>query len=308
MNRYAKVTKLKIPKEKRIVCISDIHGYLDLLILLIDKIKFSCDDVLIMLGDFYTKGPQSCETLKYVINLCQKNNVYAIRGNSDWISDDIKDTEKEWIENLPHIIETSDYIFVHGGLSSNDLSKQECKTCMKNDAFMEKELAFDRYVVTGHWPTINYCHKIPCHNPIIDKEKKIISIDGGTIKGNGQLNAFIIHNNEFSFEYVDSLPVFHVEKNQPENGGTLNITWNDRFIELIEKGDEFSVCKHIKTKQPICIPNISIWSDDKGNLCAVNFSTDYYLPVNVGDVIYVEERFSNKMFAKKDGVMGWVNL
>jgi len=305
--------KMKIPKEKRIICISDIHGYLDLFLSLLDKIKFSDDDILILLGDFYTKGPKIHETLKYVIGLSQKQNVYVIRGNCDWIIDNMQDSEKEWLENLPHIIKTDDYIFVHGGLSLNnlsDLSKQDAWECMKNDAFMEKDLFFDKYIVTGHWPTVNYCHQIPCFNPIINDEKRIIAIDGGTIKSGGQLNAFIINNDEFSFDCVDSLPVFRAEKNQSESGGTLNITWNDRFIELIEKekGGEFGIYKHIKTGQTLSIPNISVWTDENGGLCSANLATDYYLPVNAGDIISVDKRFSDKIFAKKDGVAGWINL
>ena len=150
MSGTAKIIGLNIPEEKRVICISDIHGNLDLFMTLLDKIKFSCDDALILLGDFYTKGPQSRQTLKYVIELCRKNNVYAVRGNSDWIANDIDNSEKEWIESLPHIIETSDYIFVHGGLSSDDLNVQNAWECMKNDAFMEKDLTFEKYIITGH--------------------------------------------------------------------------------------------------------------------------------------------------------------
>lgn len=311
MNNLAKVIELIIPKEKRIICISDIHGYLDLLILLLEKIKFSSDDILILLGDSYTKGPKVHETLKYVINLCKKNNVYVIRGNCDWIIEDIEDSETEWIESLPHIIKTNDYVFVHGGLSSNDfndLNRQDARECMKTDAFMEKDLVFDKYIITGHLPTVNYCHQIPCHNPIINEGKRIIAIDGGTIKRGGQLNAFIIHDDKFTFKYVDSLPAIRAEKNQPESGGTLNITWNDRFIELIEKGEEFGIYRHIKTGRTLSIPNMSVWNDDDGSLCVANLATDYYLPVNAGDIISVEKRFSDKIYAKKDGVQGWISL
>jgi len=308
MNKPAKVIKLAIPRETRIICISDIHGYLDLLVNLLDKTSFSRDDELLLLGDLYTKGPRGTETLQYIIELCAQPNVHAIRGNSDWIDDRLADAEKAWLETLPHIIETDGCIFVHGGVTSDDLSEQEAEACMKNDAFMEQDVAFEKYIVTGHWPTANYCHKIPCCNPIINEEKRIIAIDGGTIKTGGQLNAFIIHNGKFAFECVDLLPVHHVKKSQAESGGTLNITWNDRFVKLIESGEEFSVFRHIATEKVLSIPNNAIWTDNDGKLGATNRATDYHLPVSAGDIVSVESAFSDRIFAKKNGVSGWIIL
>jgi len=306
MSEPATIINLSIPTKKRIICISDIHGNIDMLVALLEEIKFSSDDILILLGDFYTKGPKGKETLEYVIKLCQKDNVYAIRGNSDLIKDSLSEPEKEWILNLPHIIETSDYIFVHGGLTSGDLTKQTAWECMKNDAFMETDLVFDKYIITGHWPVNNYCYKIPCLNPIIDEEKRIVAIDGGTINKGGQLNAFIICDGKFLFESVDLLPIYTVKKSQTESGGTLNITWKNRFVELVEQGEEFSVYRHTATGRVLPIANTFVW-DDNGNTCAV-LATDYYLPVSEGDVVSVVERFSDRIFAKKDGVMGWIRL
>ena len=308
MNKKAKVITPPIPKEARIICISDIHGYLDLLEIALEKVKFTDSDILLILGDLYTKGPRGSETLNYIIELSSRDNVYVIRGNSDWLDDNLSDSEREWLENLPHIIETDDYIFVHGGLTSSDLSEQEAERCMKNDAFMEQDVKFDKYIVTGHWPTINYCHEIPCHNPIINEEKRIIAIDGGTIKKGGQLNVFIIEDGKFSFQSTDALPEYRVEKSQSESGGTLNVTWNDRYIEMIEEGAEFSVCRHLPSGKTLSIPNAAIWTDSDGKLCASNISTDYHLAVNEGETVSVEMRFSDRMFTKKNGTSGWVLL
>ena len=307
MSQLAAILNLSIPTQKRIISISDIHGNIDMFVALLEKIEFSDDDILILLGDFYTKGPKGKETIEYTVKLCQLSNVYAVRGNTDIIADNMTQIEKEWLENLPHIIETEEYIFVHGGLTSHDLTKQTAWECMKNDAFMDKDLTFDKYIVTGHWPVNNYCHKVPCLNPIVNEEKRIIAIDGGTINRGGQLNAFIICNGKFSFESVDLLPKHVIKKSQSESGGTLNVTWHDRFVELVEQGDEFSVYRHISTGKTLPIANTFTWTDDDGNTCAV-LVTDYYLPVRNGDVVSVVERFSDRIFAKKDGVMGWVRL
>ncbi|MCL2773233.1 MAG: metallophosphoesterase [Oscillospiraceae bacterium] len=314
MNAMAKVEQITIPSDKRVICVSDIHGNLDLFKRLLDKVNFSDEDILVVLGDFYSKGKQNIETFKFVIDLCQKpdSNVYAVRGNCDFIESYMDDSEKEWIENLPHIIETQDYIFVHAGLTSNKLDKlneQEAQTCMKNDAFMEQGLSFDKYIVTGHWPTVNYCHRIPCCNPIVDEKNYIISIDGGmSIKADGQLNAFIIFNDTFSFDFVDNLPVYRAEKAQSARGGELNITWNDRFIEPVEKEDEFGIYRHIQSGMTLSLPNSVVWTDYDGRLCDGTFGTDYYVQVDVGDVISVIKKFGNKIFAKKGGVMGWVEI
>ena len=304
-----KIKQIAIPKDKRVICISDIHGNLELLERLLIKTGYSSDDTLLLLGDLFAKGPQPHETLKFIITLCQNPNVYVLRGNGDLPKDYMSESEKEWLAALPHILEAENYIFVHGGIGYGNLMAQREKTCMKNYAFMEKGLKFDKYIVTGHWPTINYAHKIPCYNPIVDKASRIISIDGGAVvKNGGQLNAFFIANNVFSFTYVDSFPTYQAEKPQAEKGGSLNTTWLDRFVELVEEGEEFSLFRHTQSGQVLPLPNSAVWQDQNGRVCECTFGTDYYLPVNAGDTVSVVKKFSDRIYAKKDGVGGWLAL
>lgn len=303
-----KIKQITIPEDTRVVCISDIHGSLELFKRLLDKVNYADKDILILLGDIYTKGNQNHETLKYIISMCQNPNVYVIRGNCDWEEEYLSDSEKEWLNGLPHIIESQNYIFVHGGLTSDNLDEQDKISCMKIDAFMEKGISFNRYIVTGHWPTINYTHGIPCLNPIVNDEYRIIAIDGGVgLREAGQLNAFIIFNNEFSFDFVDDLPIIQLKKGQIASGGELNITWLDRFVELIEERDEFGLYKHRDTGKFILLSNDSVWDDGKGNLCNFDNGTDYNLPVNVGDFVSVVKKYNHRLLAKKDGVLGWIN-
>ena len=61
------------------------------------------------------------------------------------------------------------------------------------DSFLTQDLRFDKWVVVGHWPVVLYGKDRVRANPIVDREKKIVSIDGGCVlKDDGQLNAFII--------------------------------------------------------------------------------------------------------------------
>lgn len=301
----AVVKYITLPQDRRTICVSDIHGHLDLLEKLLEKIGYTDKDTLVLLGDLYTKGPRGYDTLRYIIELAQRENVHVLRGNCDWIEDCLSPAETAWLEGLPHILESDGYIFVHGGLPSEDLTDLDAFACAKNDAFIEQGLSFSRWVVTGHWPVNNYCHTIPCFNPIINESQHIIAIDGGCVLNKaGQLNAFIIQNGTFSFDAVDLLPQVQIDSTQTESGGTLHIVWHMRWIDITERGDEFSKVRHQSTGIEIWTPNQFIW-EDEGQPVAPN-GTDYFLPVNAGETVSLVYDFSDRMLAKKNGVLGWV--
>lgn len=309
----AKIMQLTIPQNKRIICISDIHGQLDVFKQLLDKVKFCDDDILILVGDFCAgryDNRQSHQTLEYMLKLCKCPNVYAVRGNWEFverlpgdIDESVRAQAAEWFDSLPHILETQEFIFVHGGITSNNLNEQEARSCLRE---VPGDVVFEKYVVVGHVPTLNYSRNILSCNPIINMERRVISIDGGLDTwGCGQLNALIIHNDTFSYQSADNLPVILAENTQPASGGELSIVWvKDKEIELIEAGAEFSICKHTRTGKTIELSNISINKEENGGLwCSLD--TDYYLPVDVGDEITVLYTFSDRVYAKKDGIIGY---
>lgn len=304
-----KYEKLSLGSAKRIISVSDIHGNLTFFKKLLEKVNFGENDELILIGDLYTKGRECHETLKYIMALSEKPNVHPIRGNCDFLEDYLSESEKNFLENLPHIIESEEYIFVHGGLPSMDFNSFEPYDCMKYDDFMEKTtLNFDKYVITGHWPLNNYCHGIASQNPIINEEKRIIAIDGGcVVLSGGQLNAFIIENGEFSFEAVDDLPKVTVKTPQSASFDPLTVCYQDRFLELISEGEEFSLCCHLATGKLIMLPNNSLWHDTDGRLCASGSrATTYFLPVLAGDEISIVNEYSDRVHAKFRGVSGYV--
>lgn len=298
----------RIELTKRTVCVSDIHGHVHLLNRLLDKVMYTPGaDTLLILGDIYTKGPYSKETLHRVMQLSCIPNVHVLRGNCDDLLGWMIDEETAWVEGLPQILDAGEYVFVHGGLPSEDLEHLDMWACMKNNAFMEQGLVFSRWVVHGHWPVKNYCHRIPCHNPIVNERQRIIAVDGGcAINRAGQLNAFVIQDGAFSFDSEDDLPAYRVEKAQEESGGTLNITWNDRFIDILERGDELSLIRHKATGLKMTAPNNALWEADgqwqSGDV------TDYYLPVAAGETVKLVQAFSDRILAKKDGIVGWIDL
>ena len=91
----ATVQHIELPAHRRAFAVSDVHGNLDYLKGLLDKIAFSPDDVLILLGDLVEKGPHSIETLQYIMRLCQTHTVHVLRGNCDrLLFDELPD---EWL-------------------------------------------------------------------------------------------------------------------------------------------------------------------------------------------------------------------
>lgn len=352
----AKVKKVDLPADKRIIAISDIHGNLKLFQMLLEKINYSSEDILVLVGDLIEKGTMSLKTLRYIMELSKKNIVHIVSGNCDSIWEDIKyqiddvgllrymtlrkntilnemcaeisitvnsdsdigfikkellksfKPELDWLEELPHIVETQNFIFAHGGLTSENLDEQDARKVMKNDAFMEQGLAFSKYVVVGHWPIANYCKDKGCYNPLINREQRIISIDGGNaIKSEGQLNALIIDNvdtENLSFVSIDELPKAKVIESQSPNSGTIYISWADNSVEVLEEKDEFSLCRHISSNHLLWIKNTMLFTGLDGVHC--HDCTDYLLPVSVGDIVSIVERSKEKTLVKMDGTIGWI--
>ena len=77
------IKKIEIPKGRRILATSDIHGEPALLQKLLDQVHFSHNDILFIVGDLIEKGHGSLEALRYVMNLAKKENVTVLMGNVD---------------------------------------------------------------------------------------------------------------------------------------------------------------------------------------------------------------------------------
>ena len=79
----AVVRPLALPKDRRVLVISDIHGNLPFLQGLLKKVGFSGDDVLIVLGDILEKSTGGLETLRYLMDLRKRYTIHFVQGNCD---------------------------------------------------------------------------------------------------------------------------------------------------------------------------------------------------------------------------------
>ncbi len=85
LKKKTKILNLNLPVDKRIIFVSDIHGDLITLKKGLEKINFNDDDYLFIIGDIHEKGDASYNlaTLRYVMELSKKPNVYPMAGNCD---------------------------------------------------------------------------------------------------------------------------------------------------------------------------------------------------------------------------------
>lgn len=71
---------------RRILAVGDIHGMYQKLLSLMDQVQFNpAEDLLVFLGDYIDRGPQSLECLDYVMDLCKQfpERVIPLLGNHE---------------------------------------------------------------------------------------------------------------------------------------------------------------------------------------------------------------------------------
>lgn len=84
----------------RTIAIGDIHGCADALDCLIDAVAPGADDVVIMLGDYIDRGPQSRKVVDRLIRLNEQCQLIALLGDhEEMLLDALKDptTLEKWL-------------------------------------------------------------------------------------------------------------------------------------------------------------------------------------------------------------------
>ena len=357
----AHIEKLRLPDEGRIIVISDVHGNLPYLKGLLNKLELKDEDTLVFDGDTMEKGPQSLDTLRFLMELDKKRRCLFVLGNCDYWYDEhdrtkpctdwyVKDylltgghglgpgllaqmcaeagfelrpdydvdefrrvlggrfaAEFEFLGRMPQLIETEHYVFVHGGIPEGAPESWDGWHLMKNDNFMSRGRRFSKWVIVGHWPVVLYRESVTDARPIIDRESRIISIDGGCVlKDDGQLNALIIPHNgseDFTYTWYDPFPVRRVKSAQAAGGTSAYIRWGDNEVEILERGAEFSRVRHVRTGYELDILTKYLYGESGVVRC--NDCTDYVLPLAAGDEVSVVETTSRGYLVKHEGVSGW---
>ncbi|OMF32618.1 hypothetical protein BK133_14005 [Paenibacillus sp. FSL H8-0548] len=83
---------------RRTIVISDIHGYYQTFVALLNMVQYNAiHDRLVLLGDYVDGGPSSLKVVQYVRGLAKLNGVSAIGGNHD-------DMFLNWLDDKDYIL------------------------------------------------------------------------------------------------------------------------------------------------------------------------------------------------------------
>ena len=83
LENTARVIHPEFAAGRRILAVSDIHGNLPFFRGLLQKVRFTPEDILVLDGDMLEKGRDSLALLRYLMELSRTHTVYPICGNCD---------------------------------------------------------------------------------------------------------------------------------------------------------------------------------------------------------------------------------
>jgi len=119
--------------------ISDLHGYYDEFLQMLELIDFSEDDNLIVIGDVVDRGPASVKLLQY---LMKRSDILLLMGNHDWF---MRDT----IKRLPidiHFDNIKDYLDENIVITNDNVNQYLTEHSYRNWTYNGGESAFNEYL------------------------------------------------------------------------------------------------------------------------------------------------------------------
>lgn len=206
----------------KVWAISDIHGCYSQFMALLEKIQFSDDDFLFLLGDYIDRGPDSKKILDFVIK--SPSHVKCLMGNHEEMMvmayKDPENNEDWWIgnggdaalksfgkssatkipkkyitliEKMPLFARYKNFILSHAGVNTNS-KKDMFRNTTTNRAFVlwNRNVKEDKRgkirIVVGHTP-------VSLSEAKLSAKTGKIMIDGGCSMG-GKLIAYCLDTDE----------------------------------------------------------------------------------------------------------------
>lgn len=171
----------------RVLAIGDVHGCLTALQTLASFVPFHETDLVVGLGDYIDRGPDTCGVLDWLIARQARGGLIALRGNHEvmmlqsrcddslrlgWegcggraalasyqrpgqaaVLDAVPDTHWEFLEGTHRYFETETHIFVHAGLDPDlDLVEQPDEMVFWEKFHNPQPHQSGKMMVCGHTP------------------------------------------------------------------------------------------------------------------------------------------------------------
>ncbi len=222
--------------------------------------------------------------------------------------------ELEFLWSRPTILTAGKYLFVHGGIPTEDLGSLEGTDpvpYLKNDNFLSQGHSFrEHIVVTGHWPTCLYRADREDVSPVFDAERQILCIDGGNgLKRVGQLNGIILPDcqariSQISWMGYDGFPEVEALERQKGRGAAIHIQYFDSQVELLEQRGDMALWKQSSTGKEFEAPVEWTYRDGDGRLHCSDYA-DTLLDVEPEDRLSVIVHTDGGCYCKKNGLIGW---
>lgn len=73
--------RVELGRNRRLIAISDIHADLPLFRRLLSSFYIRPEDVLVLVGDYINRGPDSLGTIRFIRELSHRPNTYVLKGN-----------------------------------------------------------------------------------------------------------------------------------------------------------------------------------------------------------------------------------
>ncbi len=222
--------------------------------------------------------------------------------------------ELEFLWSRPTILTAGRYLFVHGGIPTEDLRALEGtdpESYLKNDDFLSQGHGFQEYiVVTGHWPTCLYRTDREDVSPVFDRERQILCIDGGNgLKRSGQLNGIVIPDCQAQMDAIswtgyDGFPAVEALEGQEGRAAEVHIQYFESQVELLEPRGDMALWRQVSTGREFEAPATWTYRDGEGKIHYSDYA-DTQLCVEPGDRLSVVIQTSAGYYCKKDGLIGW---
>ncbi len=211
-------------KYRQILVIGDMHGHFTKLLSVFHKINFDSEqDLLILLGDYIDRGDENMRCLRWAMEMSEKKNVIALRGNHEqmmlyyyllgqeeaeiWLPNGGSASKREleiWIQREPDalqralefieqrplyhqiFVDDQEYIFCHAGLKPGlPLEDQTDEYLLWIREEFYRNYTGTAEVIVGHTPTP---YLIPDRYTPIRLTNRITIIDTGSFLPKGKIS------------------------------------------------------------------------------------------------------------------------